>query len=483
MIPLIGFAPDLDPATPGVITDCSNLVPTAKGMAGAPTALDAGVAALPLACRGAAVVTLLNGQRRVFAGTQTKLYELTGTSFTDQSRAGSYTGSTENRWRFSQFGNISLSCNQTEKIQFSNGGAFADIAQAPRARIIETASGFVLAFGVNDPYVGGDRADGWACSGLYDYATWTPGATTQAAFGYLLDTPGDIRAAKRLGKDVAVYKERSTYLGRYVGPPVVWAFDLVGSSAGAISQEAVLDTGSAHLFIGHDDFWIFDGGAPRPIGAPIKEWFFANSDSGYRQNIRAYFDRSKNSAWWFYPANGSSGGLTDAVVYNLSNGRWGRVTLPIEAVLLYQQPDTTYDNWPPGGAVTFDTVPDVPFDSPVFDTSAAVMGVFGTDHRIKTVTGPCATASLTTGDIGEDDMFSTLTRLTPRFVRTPTIASLTHSTRDVSGGRLDVRSTSTLNGNRFDPLASGRWHRLRMDCAGDFEIIGMAPNLVPDGEQ
>ena len=168
MIPLTGFAPDLDPTTPGVITECSNLVPTLKGMAGAATPLDAGVDALPSDCRGAAVLSLLNNSRRVFAGTQAQLLELTGTSFTDRSRAGGYTGSSENRWRFAQFGNVSLACNQTEPIQYALTTAFADIAGAPHARIIETASGFILAFGLNDEYVGGDRPDAWACSGLYD---------------------------------------------------------------------------------------------------------------------------------------------------------------------------------------------------------------------------------------------------------------------------------------------------------------------------
>jgi hypothetical protein len=482
MIPLTGFAPDLDPTTPGVLTECSNLVPTLKGMAGASTPVDAGIAALPMDCRGAAVLSLLNNARRVLAGTQTGLYELTGAGFTDRSRAGAYSGSSENRWRFAQFGNVSLACNQTEPVQYSLANAFADIAGAPHARIIETASGFVLAFGLNDAYVGGDRPDAWACSHIYDYSTWTPAASNQAAFGYLLDTPGEIRAAKRLGKDVAVYKERSTYLGRYVGPPVVWAFDLIAANAGAICQEAVLDTGSAHLFIGRDDFWLFDGSVPKPIGAPVKQWFFAHSDSTYRQNIRSYFDQYQNIAWWFYPANGSGGALTHAIVYNLNNGRWGHVAMKMQAVLLFQQPDTIYDDWPPGSIVTFDSIPDAPFDSPVFDTSAAVMAIFGTDNKIKSVIGPCTAASMTTGDIGGDDQFTTLTRVTPRFILSPNSAAMTHSTRDSSGGDLEERGACTMDGNRFDPLASGRWHRLRIDCAGDFEIVGLTPTLIPDGE-
>jgi len=483
MIPLTGFAPDADSTTPGVLTECTNLIPTLRGMAGAPTPLDVGLAALPAECRGGAVLTRLDRLNRVFAGTRTTLYELSGVSFVNQSRAGGYTGSVENRWRFAQFGNASLACNETELIQVSTGTgtAFADIPQSPRARIIVTASGFVLAFALNATYVGGDRPDAWACSHLYDHLTWTPASSNQAAFGYLLNTPGDIRAAQRQGNDVVAYKEKSMYLGRYVGPPVIWQWDLIASNVGAISAESVIDTGTAHLFIGTSDIYLFDGSRPRPIGAPVKEWFFANCDATYRYRIRSHFDQAKNLCWWFYPTPGSGGALTNALVYNLSMDRWGKVTLPIETVLQYQGAEQNYDSWPADAALTFETLPDLPFDSPALDTSSSSMGVVGLDHKIKILSGPTGAASLTTGDFGDDEQFTTLGRLTPRFTARPTASSLTHYTRNFDGDALESRGSVALGGSHYDPLASGRYHRVRIDLQGDFELVGYTPALTPDG--
>lgn len=485
MIPLIGFAPDAETTTPGVLTECTNVIPTLRGMAGAPTPLDIGLSVLPAECRGAAVLTRLDKLSRVFVGTQTALYEVSGTSLVNQSRSGGYTGGLENRWRFEQFGNASLACNETEQIQVSTGSgtAFADIPQSPRARIIVTASGFVLAFALNATYVGGDRPDAWACSGIYDHLTWTPGDSNQAAFGYLLDTPGDIRAARRLGRDVAVYKERSLYLGRYVGKPVIWQWDLIASNVGAISAEAVIDIGTAHVFIGRDNFWLFDGARPVPIKSAPREWFFANCDATYRYRIRSHFDQEKNLCWWFYPTPGSGGALTDALVYNLSNDRWGRVSLPIEAVFQYQSAETTYDNWPADASLTFDTLPDVPFDSPALDTSGTATGVVGVDHKIKTLTGPCGAASLTTGDFGDDDQYTTLSRVTPRFTKRPSASSLAHYTRNFDGDALENRGSTSLSGSHYDPLASGRFHRLRLELQGDFELVGFTPALIPDGSE
>jgi hypothetical protein len=485
MVPFIGFAPDVDPVTPGALTDCNNLIPTLRGMAGAPTPLDVGIDALPARSIGGAVLNRLDQLRRVFVGTRTQLFELIGTSYVNRSRSGGYTGSTENRWRFAQFGNASLACNETEPIQIStaSGVSFSDIPTAPKARIIETASGFVLAFGLNSSLVGGDFADSWACSGIYDYATWTPGPGTQAANGRLLETAGDIRSARRLGKDVAVYKERSVYLGRYVGPPVVWAFDLISSNVGALCHEAVIDTGTAHVFIGRDDFWIFDGSKPRPIGALVKEWFFAHSDSTYRYKIRSYFDQFKNLCWWFYPTPGSNGELTDALVYNLNNDRWGKVSMPVQTVMLYMGSETTFDNWPPGPVTTFATMPDVPLDSMAFDTDGGVMGVIGSDLKLKMVGGACATASLTTGDIGDDVQYSTLSTVYPHFTTRPSSSSMTHYTRDYADDALDVRSTEPLIGNRYEADGSARQHRVKLEMAGDFEITGINPALTMDGTE
>ena len=72
---------------------------------------------------------------RLFSGTQTKLYELSGTSWADVSRnntpsfANNYTGSADSGWRFSQFVDVSLAANGTDSFQYRNGsGYFNDLA-------------------------------------------------------------------------------------------------------------------------------------------------------------------------------------------------------------------------------------------------------------------------------------------------------------------------------------------------------------------
>ena len=482
MIPFIGFTPDIDPTTPGAIVSCSQIVPTLKGIAAAPTPVDAGYGALPAACRGAVSTIRLDGQRRLLAGTQTKLYELASGTFADVSKAGNYTGSPENIWRFGQFGNVSLAANQTERIQSSITGAFADIATAPKAKFLETAAGFVMAMGINDATVGGDRPDAWWCCNIYDYLTWTPALTNQAAWGYLLDTPGAITGQKRLGTNIVAYKERSIYIGAYAGPPVIWQWSLISSDIGALSQECIVDTGVAHLFISQDDFWIFDGSRPQPIGAPVREWFFRNSDAAYRYKTKGYYDRIKNRVWWYFCGSGSNGVISDALVYNVSTDKWGYARLTIQTPVNAITPDISWDQWPPGPATNYENIIDVPFDSSYFDTNGDQIAVFGADNALKTLNGPAAASSITTGDIGDDTAYSTITSVKPRFLLQPASATLTNYTKAYEGDTAVARGTSAKNGNQFDVLASGRYHALKLDMTGDYEIVGVTPILQADGE-
>lgn len=110
-IKYIGFSPDLDPSTPGVLTDCDNIIPTTKGFSAGNSLVDSGLTALDGPCSGAYVGTLLDGTKRIVAGTQAKLWDISGGAWTDRSQAGGYTGLSP--WRFTMFGNNILATNRS----------------------------------------------------------------------------------------------------------------------------------------------------------------------------------------------------------------------------------------------------------------------------------------------------------------------------------------------------------------------------------
>jgi hypothetical protein len=296
----------------------------------------------------------------------------------------------------------------------------------------------------------------------------------------LADTPGEIRAAKRLGDAIVVYKERATYIGRYVGPPVVWAWAVVSDEIGAHSHESVLTAVGRHYFAGPDDFYVMDGSKPVPLECPAREWFASNSDATYRYKMQGFVDRANLRIYWFYLSG--AGTLPDqAMVYDIRSNKWGRHTLTIEAVLEYIQPGFTYDGGPT--SYLYSSSETASYDSPFWQGGAQNPAYFDSAHTLQFLTGTAGSGSITTGFMGDDFRYSTIRRTRPRFKRMPTTTSLSHFYVAVQGDSTSNGPIATYNDGKFDLLQSARWHKLTYSFTGDVEILGHDPVFAWDGQR
>jgi hypothetical protein len=481
MTPLLGYAPDRDNTTPGVLTDVSNIIPNERGFVGAPSGVaPSGVAALAAECRGAVVVTRPSGARRIIAGTQTRLYEYTGGSWVDVSAAGNYTGSAENRWSFAQFGDFTIASNDTEAINASSSSAFVALT-APKAKIVYTVRDQVLALNTNDATYG-DSPDRWWCSGIYDHTQWSVAVPTQCNTGRLVATPGEITAGLALGSNAVAYKKAGVYLGSYVGSPVVWQWDAVHNESGCVGQEAVCDIDGAHFYCSEDGFYIFDGSRPFRIGdGEITQWFADNSSPTYRYKTICRYDRQSKRVYVFFVSKSASS-PDMALVYHVTSKRWGKMTKAVEAALNYVAAGVTIDGLT-AVAATIDTLPSIPLDSQYWQSGGRAFSVFNTSHQIQTLTGESSASSITTGDLGDDTMFTLLSGARVRFLNAPTSASGEAFYRNNIGDDYEVGPMFTMSGNRADVLQSARWHRIRFDFTGDVEVNGVRFNTTVEGEE
>lgn len=482
MTPLLGYSPDADPNSPGIMTSCANIIPFESGFKGAPSAINTTAAALAAACIGAVVATKLDGIRRVFAGTTTKLYELSGTVWTDRTRGTPYTGGADTRWSFCQFGDTTVAANLADTMQSSAAGAFADIATAPKAKIVVSATNnFVLAFNTVDATYG-TSPDRWWCCAQGDQTNWTPAVTTLATTGRLVAIEGQIQAALTLGDYVVAYKNRAIFLGTFVGSPVVWQWTLVpGGDAGAVGQEAVCDIGGQHFIVGSDNFWLFDGTRPIPIGnGVIRQWFLNNSSPNYRYRTKAVYDKQFNLVRVFFASTASTGNCDYCLVYHVLTKQWGRSDAVIEAPLAYIAPGVTIDGLD-AYAATIDALPNIPVDSQFWLVGGQTPAYFNSSHQLVSLNGPTGASSFTTSDMGDDDVVSDLERFRVRYTSSPATASVTGFYKQNEGDALTPGPTNAINDGKFDIRQSARFHRLRVDMTGDHKETGYDAKLIPAG--
>lgn len=482
---LLGFAPDMDPTVPGVITDCTQLVPTERGMAAAPAAVNAGFDALAAECRGAAVMVNTAGTRRTIAGTQTELYELTGGSWTAVG-AATLTGSSENRWSFAQFGDVALASNDTEPIQASTSGDFNSITEAPKARIIVSVPNFVIALNTNDSAGSetyGDSPDRWWCCAFQDHTDWTTSVTTQCNTGRLIGNGGEITAGLGFGDGLVVYKARQMFKGVYAGPPVVFQFDPIPGEQGCVGPEAVVDIGGAHLFVGEDNIWLYDGTRPIPIAQDtVRQWFFNDLNATYKFRTIVTYDRNNGRVWIFYPGTTSSGNPDSALVYHLDTRKWGRANRAIEAAFNYVTPGLTWDTLS-DVAATWDSLPATPWDSQSWQASGRALAVFNSSHVLVTLTGSGENASLITGDIGDDRGISYVNRVWLRFFQEPTTSTITGQVKTGPGATASAAGSGTFANSKYDIRQSGRWHRFSFQFTGNVEVDAISQDLRMAGNR
>lgn len=474
MIPLSGFAPDADATKAGVIVDCDHMIPYEAGMRGAPTPVDVGSDALAAACRGAAVVSDLAGDRRVYAGTAAALFELVSGAWTDRS-SGAYTLGVDDRWSFVQFGDTTVASTPTVGLQRSTGAAFATISGAPTAKLVEAAQGFVLAFNTTT------SSDEWYCCAYLDETDWTLSVSTQCVKGRLIGGSGPIVAARRFGDDIIAYKAGAMFVGRYQGAPAVWGWQQVSNDVGCIGQDAVVDTSIGHVFVGRDNVYVYDGTTPRPLATgTIRTWLFNDMSplSSFKSTL--LWDRRNNLVWLFYPSSVGGGAVDRCVVYHVLTQQWGVSNLTIEAAITYISGAVTYDDAVSIG--TYDTYkPGLAYDSAYWVQGAQQPAIIGTDHKIAQLSGVTADAYFVTGDLGDDQGYLHCDNLRVRYLQAPLSSSVVGYTKDTAGGDQVASTAVGQSDGQHHVRQTGRWHRFKVSTTGDFKVTAIRPNFKPAG--
>jgi len=480
MIPLLGFSPDVEPTTPGAMLDMSNIVPYEAGMKAAPSAGSVGMNTLASECRGSAVIRQLSGGSRFFAGTAANLYEGTSTTWTAQGTG--YTLGTDDRWAIVGFGDAVVASNSSTNIQRSTGTTFAAIAGAPKAKLLVSSKGFVVAFATNEATYG-DSTDRWWCSELYNETGWTPSVSTQCTTGRLIAASGPITAAVRFGDDIVAYKQRALFLGRYVGAPDVWDFTQVGFDVGCVGSEAAADTSIGHIFVGTDNIYHFDGTRPVPIATgTVRQWWLDNSSSEYRYRTKLLWDRDNSLLWIFFPSSSSTGTCDDCLVFHVSTKQWGRVNISVEAVVNYVSPSVSYD----GGSTlvtTYDSGPAIAFDSPFWLSQKSNPAIFDTSNILNSLTGTPGSWWFESGDYGDEIQSTSCLELRMRFAQKPSTITCTPKTKPTSGDTLTTNTTNSFDGSKFPVRQTARFHRFRVDGSGNGKFSAIQPVMIDEGSR
>jgi len=411
------------------------------------------------------------GATTVFAGGSTKLFKLDSgdLSLDNVSKSGNYTTPTDQRFRFTQFGNVIVAANGFDKLQgfnLNSSSLFANLAaDAPEARYVTVVRDFVVS-GYQSSYP--NRVQ-W--SALGDESSWTASATTQADFQDIPD--GGSVVGVTGGEYGLILMDRSIHRMVYVGSPLVFQFDNISRNLGCYEANTVIQYGGTTFFLGDDGFYACDGQNVVPIGnEKVNRFFFDNVDEGTLYLMSAAVDPTKKLIIWAY-ASVSSATVDSLLIYNYQTQRWTSGTTTADRIASTSTPAVTLEGLDVYGNV--DTIT-TSFDSRLWlGGKLQLAGVDGA--KIVTFTGANATAYIETGDIETPGTTSSITLVKPTVENGSGSVALL-SRRLLTESTVFGTQTAADAENRVSVRGVGRYHRLQLTPTGSWtSVVGIDVEL------
>jgi hypothetical protein len=443
------WLPD-QPGVAGAMTEAKNVYPVANGYGALPLEVnlsnDASENLNNIFAAKNNTTTLL------FTSGATKLfrYNSATTNLTDVSKVGGYSTATGERTFFTQFGNVVLAANGTNKLQawtIGTSTVFADVAAAaPTAHYVTVVRDFVVAANElsypNRVY--------W--SDINDETDWTPGATSQSDHQDLADG-GDVMGISG-GEFGLILTERSVVRMSYIGSPFFFQFDTIARGLGCITPNSISQYASTTFFLSDDGFYSCDGQAVKSIGSEkVDKFFFEDVNLSKLNEMSCAVDPVKKLVIWNYTDEFSQ---KKQLIYNILLGKWSYAETTASFINNVYTPTLALESLDVFG--TLDSL-GVSLDSRQWAGGALLLaGV--TNAKAISFTGQRKTGSLITGDFGLPNMQS--------------VATLAKPIIDNGSGTVSIASRLNLNGtltfstgvaadseNRVGIRSAGRYHRIK----------------------
>lgn len=288
----------------------------------------------------------------IYAGSLTKLYEVSGAGFTDISIAANYgAGAAPGFWRICSFGNNVIATNRADPVQLreNNAGLFKDLITStlkPKARFATVVRNHLVLADIN---LSGHFSDEIWWSYFNDGKNFDGAPQGQGGNARVVSRPGQIMGL--VGGDYGViFKRNSMHLLGWQGGSIPFRLDDISPSTGTPYPSSIVQTPYGILFFDGATFRRYTGGVGEDtltdIGNGVLSQFMTDTLTGYNilrfDPLEIYEEDAVMIGWWDPAARlafwtwqhekveDSIARHTHGVVYNPEEDRWGFLLIAAE---------------------------------------------------------------------------------------------------------------------------------------------------------
>ena len=137
-----------------------------------------------------------------------------------------------------------------------------------------------------------------------DYTNWVPSVSSTSGEVQLTDGT-KIVGGVRSRNAINIWTDNALWLQTFVGPPFTFKFTQMGSNCGLIAPHAAVDYDGRTVWMGFDNFYVFDGQV-RTLDCTVRRYVFDRLNESQKDKVFAGINSEFKEIVWLYPSTDST---------------------------------------------------------------------------------------------------------------------------------------------------------------------------------
>ncbi len=137
-----------------------------------------------------------------------------------------------------------------------------------------------------------------------DYTNWVPSVSSTSGEVVVADGT-KIVGGVRSRNAINVWTDNSLWTMQYVGPPFIFRMQQIGTNCGLISQHAAVDYDGRAVWMGYDNFYVFDGQV-KSLPCTVRRYVFDRLNVDQKDKIFCGINSEFKEIVWLYPSTNST---------------------------------------------------------------------------------------------------------------------------------------------------------------------------------
>jgi hypothetical protein len=235
-----------------------------------------------------------------------------------------FTGTTD--WTLDNWGELLIANPENGEIYYwspTDGGQSAVVVpNAPKVNegcFVAMPQRQIIAYGSTFSAIKDPLLVRWCDIG--NFTSWV-GTVSNQAGSFRIPKGSRIISGLQGPQQGILWTDLSVWSMQYIGLPLVWSFNEIGTGCGLIGKKAAATLSGTIYWMSQSQFFSLGGGGVSPIPCPIWDVIFQDIDEENVDRVVCATNARFGEVTWYYPTIGSGGIPTKYVKLNTLLGQW-----------------------------------------------------------------------------------------------------------------------------------------------------------------